>query len=300
MTQKVLKVMKLLFACDLGLAKQDGVFGEMQQDFLKFDDAFQQSFEFAPVGSDSVEQGLSLLSTEYLRSLANEISEKAVETSTLLPMLEIHGLTSATKMLDLRIEKLPFDSDEGIELGRKQQLLDQAQKLIKEHALPGETPEQSAYSFKAMGETLTTIAKMQNTTEREKAFLWDSIMSQRDETYSIGVTGLNQSLLDSSSPWDFGHAFPKNGFHDYYHCQLAELEPSAASKRIYIHALNEAAFRDQSAENKEFLSFTPKPIVNYGDITASEAQVEALRRFKEKGFVGYAQVWRDQFLHHDA
>lgn len=225
------------------------------------------------------------------------ISSASLETSALLRLFEINTFSPKRDAVDWKIDNLPFYSDEGLAPQRQKRLLDVAGLIMSEHisAEPGESI--GVYSFSSFGKTLTAIENMQSASDREKAFIWDTIMSQRDETYQMGLEGVNQSLGFTQRAWDLSHAFPRFGFHSYYYSKLACLEPMLASKQILIHAINDVAKKCSSCASKnENSACSDLSGLNLGDILASEAQVAAFRSFKERGFSGYVATWRAKFL----
>lgn len=198
---------------------------------------------------------------------------------------------------DKPITTIPFDSGAGLETWRKRQIEQRSDKIIEEYAPRGAFNSKGSYDFKEFGDTLTRISKMTDLTEQEKAYLWDNIMGRRGKDYDASNHGSREVVRDSLMPWDVGHALLQGGFKDRYHVPLANLSPEAASREIYIHELNEGTGKGFINEFAHHVVSQIRGVkLNTGDIAASEAQVAALRAYKERGFAGYAEVWRQGFL----
>ncbi|MBI5173353.1 MAG: hypothetical protein SFV17_12755 [Candidatus Obscuribacter sp.] len=198
---------------------------------------------------------------------------------------------------DKPITTIPFDSGAGLESWRKKQIEQRSDKIIEEYAPRGAFNSKGTYDFKEFGDTLTRISKMTDLTEQEKAYLWDNIMGRRGKDYNASNHGSREVVRDSLMPWDVGHALLQGGFKDRYHVPLANLSQEAASREIYIHELNEGTGKGFINEFGHHVVSQIRGVkLNTGDIAASEVQVAALRAYKEHGFAGYAEVWRQGFL----
>jgi hypothetical protein len=197
----------------------------------------------------------------------------------------------------VEIAKIPFDSDQNIQPWRQKQIEQRADELIENYATSDNLTIKGTYSFYSFGETLKLIAKMKDLTEQEKALLWDNIMSRRDKDYTATTDGINKEFGIHSITLELNRALLRNGFHDIYHTQLANLSPEAASRRIFIQELN----KSNSMELANLLSNNEEKIhreasIHRSNIKASEGQVAALREYKMHGFAGYAKEWCHHFL----
>ncbi len=198
---------------------------------------------------------------------------------------------------DKPMTTLPFDSAAGLEPWRKRQIEQRSDRIIDEYAPKGAFNSKGTYDFNEFGETLTRISKMTDLTEQEKAYLWDNIMERRGKDYNASNHGSREVVRDSLMPWDVGHALLQQGFNDGYHVPLANLSPAAASTEIYIHELNEGKGKGFINELGHYVVSKVLDVkLNTGDMAASEVQVAALRAYKQKGFAGYAEAWRQGFL----
>jgi len=197
----------------------------------------------------------------------------------------------------VEIAKIPFDSDQDIQPWRQQQIEQRADELIENYATSDNLIIKGTYSFYSFGETLKLIANMKDLTEQEKALLWDNIMSRRDKDYTATTEGINQEFGTDSITFELNRALLRNGFHDIYHTQLANLSPEAASRRIFIQELNKSNSMELAnllSDNEEKIHREAK--IHRNNIKASEGQVAALREYKMHGFAGYAKEWCHHFL----
>ncbi len=197
----------------------------------------------------------------------------------------------AHRFPDEPITKLPVDFS-GIPDWRAKQLDSGAQGLIDKYYKQDEE-----MSFRDVANIMKDISKREDLTEVEKARMWTGVHHiMRSKDLSIDDSDEKPEMIDSwKGSWDPWHAMI--GMNDGYHGdELINMSPEDASKAIFEH--------EDSKEGADAgWTWKAARVIlgrNEGDINASEAQLKALRQYREQGtFSAYAAEWERQFVRTD-
>jgi len=185
---------------------------------------------------------------------------------------------------DEPIKSLPPDF-KNIPTWRFQQLDRDAKQLLDGYYKDG------YLSFGDIADLQKDIARRKDLTEVEKCQLYDLVQeTAMDRDPKFDDRDEKPAMIDSwkgnLDPW---HAFAP--ISDKRHTELVNMPPEEASKKIF-------EFEDWE-ENTGWKWKAARLIFgrNEGDINASEAQLVAMRKLREKGtFAAYADEWERQMV----
>jgi len=188
------------------------------------------------------------------------------------------------QFLDEPIKSLPPDF-QSIPKWRFEQLDKDAKQLLDRYC------EDGYLSFGDIAELQKDIVRRKDLTEVEKCQLYDLVQeTAMDRDPMFDDRDENPAMVDSwkgnGDPW---HAFAP--ISDKRHTKLVNMSPKDATQKIFD-------FED-SEENAGWKWRAARLIfgINEGDINASEGQLVAMRKLREKGtFEAYADEWRRQML----
>lgn len=247
----------------------------------------EQQFTHTNIGSTG-----NLLQVSEIKRDGEKVREQLTDLSTgeTREFVLARNKDIVERIEDKRIENIPFDSDQDVIPWRQKQIEDRANNMIEQYTKlkdSNDTTGEDIINLDQFGKALIEIANMNDLTEREKALLWDSIMSKRGISYALSEKKQrkDQEKTENNIEFEPNLILLKNGFHDFYHAQLANLPPEDSSRRIYLQEMNKG--------NKVRGEIPDAQIA--ANIEASENQVAALRAYKAQGFSGYAMEWNRRF-----